>query len=231
MIRILTTTLFLTLFVSIHPLIVQAETSYSFELFWGTQFNIPTPLTIKQRGEETIKGGWAKYESDAWTWFNSPYYAWRISLWKNDRAWELELVHEKIILKNKPEDVQHFEISHGYNLITINRAWRLSEYYDLIWRLGAGIVLTHPETTVRNKEKGYGEDFPKGFYISGPTAQIALGKRFNLWGKGLFGVLEAKFTASYATQCPLPMDMRKCQTLLYTVFLGWDMNLDQKDKA
>lgn len=194
--------IFFTLVANIYPSISQAEGSYSFEVFWGTQFNIPTPLTIKQRGEETIKVDWAKYESDAWTWFNSPYYSWRIGLWEKDKAWELELVHEKIILKNKPKDVQHFEISHGYNLITINRAWRLSEYHDLIWRIGAGIVLTHPETTVRHKEKGYGEDFPKGFYISGPTAQIAVGKRINIW-RGLFGVLEAKFTASYATHVPI----------------------------
>lgn len=192
---------FLVLLV-ICPSTVQAKRSYSFELFLGEQFNIPTPLTIKQKGAETIKVNWARYESDAWTGFNSPYYAWRIGLWENDRAWELELVHEKIILKNKPEDVQHFEISHGYNLITINRAWRLPEYHDLIWRLGAGIVLTHPETTVRGKRKGYGDDFPKGFYISGPTAQLVIGKRFYLW-KGLFGVLEAKFTASYATHVPI----------------------------
>ncbi len=200
--RTLITLVFLVLVASICPSFVQAERSYSFELLGGTQFNIPTPLTIKQKGEETIKVNWAEYKSDAWTWFDSPYYAWRIGLWEENRAWEIELVHEKIILKNKPKDVQHFEISHGYNLITFNRAWRLDKYLGLIWRVGAGIVLTHPETTVRNREKGYGATFPNGFYISGPTAQIAVGKRINIW-RGLFGVLEAKFTASYATHVPI----------------------------
>ncbi|MDP3296456.1 MAG: hypothetical protein Q8N09_02515 [Thermodesulfovibrionia bacterium] len=126
------TLIFLILFVTVHPLTVYAERSYSFEIFLGEQFNIPTPLTIKQKGEETIKVDWARYKSDAWTGFNSPYYAWRIGVWDDNRAWELELIHQKIILKNKPEEVQHFEISHGYNLITINRAWRLSQYHDLI---------------------------------------------------------------------------------------------------
>lgn len=195
------TLIFLILFVTVHPLTVYAE-RYSFEIFLGEQFNIPTPLTIKQKGESTIKVDWARYKSDAWTGFNSPYYAWRIGVWDDNRAWELELIHEKIILKNKPAEVQHFNISHGYNLITINRAWRLTQYKDLIWRIGAGVVLTHPETTIRYKKKGYGEDFPKGFYISGPTAQIAIDKRFYL-SKGLFGVLEAKFTASYATHVPI----------------------------
>lgn len=190
------------LFLAVCPLIAEAGQSYSVEIFLGEQFNIPTPLTIKQKGEETIKVDWARYESDAWTGFNSPYYIWRVGRWEEDRAWEIELIHQKIILKNKPEEVQHFEISHGYNLITINRAWRLSQYHDLIWRIGAGIVLTHPESTVRHKEKGYDESFPNGFYISGPTAQVAIGKRINIW-KGFFGVLEAKLTASYATRVPI----------------------------
>ncbi len=176
------------------------DSSYSFEFFGGTQFNIPTSLTIKQKGEETIKISRAEYLSDAWTWPDSPYYTWRIAKWKQNKGWELELVHEKIILKNKPPDVQYFEISHGYNLITINRAGKLPNYYNLIWRLGAGIVLAHPETEVRNKKNGNRRPepfFPEGFYIGGPTAQISLGKKFNIY-HGLFGILETKFTASYA---------------------------------
>ena len=196
------TAILLTVSVSIHPLIVQAETSYSFEFLGGTQFDIPTPLIIKQKGEETITIDWAQYKSDAWTWPDSPYYAWRLGIWNNDRAWELELIHQKIILENKPAEVQHFEISHGYNLITINRAWRLTQYKDVLWRIGAGAVLTHPETKIRYKSKVPSGDFPEGFYISGPTAQIAIGKRFYLW-RGLFGVLEAKFTATYATHVPI----------------------------
>jgi len=200
--KTLITSFFLSLLLSSCPSLVQAGRSYPFELFWGAQSNLPTPLIIKQEGEETIRVNQAEYESDAWTWFNSPYYAWRIGLWENNRGWEIELVHEKIILKNKPEDVQHFEISHGYNLITINRAWKSSKSYHLIWHIGAGIVLTHPETIVRHKSKGFGASFPEGFYISGLTAQIAVGKRIKVW-PGLFGILEAKFTASYATHVPI----------------------------
>jgi hypothetical protein len=181
----------------IRPSVALAE--YSFEVFMGTQFNLRTPLTIEQKGEEKIEIDSAEYDSEAFTGFNSPYYAWRIGLWDNNRAWEFELVHEKLILKNKPDEVQHFEISHGYNLITINRAWA---YPKFIVRVGGGIVLTHPETTVRNKDKGYHDEFPEGFYVSGPTAQVAVGKRFGLW-RGLFGVLETKFTASYAKDVPI----------------------------
>jgi|Deesub1362A_J573_1020465.scaffolds.fasta_scaffold00171_7 hypothetical protein len=197
--KVFLTILFICSFIYPHP----AESgTYSFEVFLGEQFNLPTPLTIKQEGEETIEIHSARYDSEAWTGLNSPYYAWRVGRWDKGRAWEIELVHEKIILKDPPEEVQDFEISHGYNLITINRAWRLPEYHDLIWRAGAGIVLTHPETTVRDEKRGYGESFPDGFYISGPTAQLALGKRINIW-RGLFGVLEVKLTASYAMRVPI----------------------------
>lgn len=176
-----------------------AADKYSVEVFMGTQFNARTPLTIEQDGEQKIKVDSAEYDSDAFTGLDSPYYAWRIGMWNDNRAWELELIHQKLILENKPEEVQHFEISHGYNLITINRAWALRHF---IFRVGGGIVLSHPETTVRNKSRGYHEEFPDGFYVSGPTAQIALGKRFPLW-RGLFGVLETKLTASYAADVPI----------------------------
>lgn len=184
------------------PQAARAEAHYSFEIFLGEQYNIATPLTIRQSGEETITVGRAEYASDAWTGLDSPYYAWRIGRRDADGIWELELVHEKITLKNKPEEVQHFEISHGYNLITLNRAWNLLGVHDLYWRFGAGVVLTHPETTVRDKSMGYGASFPDGFYISGPTMQLAINKRLHVW-KGLFGVLEAKYTLSYARRVPI----------------------------
>jgi len=197
-----TPTAFVCLTLLISASLAHAKGALSFEVFAGEQFNIPTPLVIKQKGEETIRVSSAEYQSDAWTWPDSPYYAWRIGSWKKDRAWELQLVHEKITLKNEPEEVQHFEISHGYNLITINRARKLPKHPDVIWRVGGGIVLTHPETIVRNREKGYGEGFPHGFYVSGPTAMIAIGKRFDM-GRKFFFVAEAMLTASYATHVPI----------------------------
>jgi hypothetical protein len=180
----------------------QAKTPYSLEVLAGTQYNIPTPLTIHQNGEDPIRVGSARYKSDAWTWPDSPYYAWRIASWKDGRAWELELIHEKIILKNTPDEVQHFEVSHGYNLITINRAWPWPKDPRWILRVGGGVVVTHPETTVRGKSKGFGESFPNGFYISGPTAQASAARQFEIDDKWFF-VLEAKLTASYATGVPI----------------------------
>ncbi len=171
----------------------------TFEVYFGTQYNVPTPLKIElDTPEETIFIEDAKYNPDAFTGFNSPYYSWRLGFWNDKKAWELELVHEKIILINKPENVQLFEISHGYNLVTINRA--IEQEY-LIYRLGAGFVLAHPETKIYGKSmgnRGVEKELPLGFSIAGPTLQGSLGTRQLKVFKGLFAVLETKVTMSYA---------------------------------
>jgi hypothetical protein len=168
----------------------QKKSYWTLEAFLGSAKSIASPLSIHQYGEERISLI-ARYNTRPFV--GSPYYSYRISKWSQNRAWEFELVHHKLYLSNPPDEVQQFNISHGYNLITVNRAWLRRGF---IMRVGAGIVATHPETTIRGKtllwEKGF-----DGFYISGITLQVAAGKKFTIWGK-FFGVLEAKFTTSYA---------------------------------
>jgi len=175
-------------------IVVPAKTqeSWTFEAFLGSAYNFKTPLTIRQSGQDDIKLN-ARYD-EGWL-EGSPYYAWRIAKWKGNRAWELELIHHKLYLDNEPPEVQHFEISHGYNLITVNRAWK---HKGLIYRLGAGVVITHPEMVIRGKELSPNQGiFNEGFYLSGPTAQAAVQKRFYI-RKKLFFTVEGKLTASYA---------------------------------
>ena len=167
------------------------QAAWTFEAFLGSAWSLPSPLSIHQYGQERIYL-MAKYETRPLV--ESPYYAWRVAKWRDEGAWEFELVHHKIYLANNPDSVQHFEISHGYNLITINRAWVRG---NLIWRVGVGVVATHPETKIREKKLPSGDGL-NGFYISGPTVQLAMGRKFPLRG-GLFAVVEGKWTASYAT--------------------------------
>lgn len=164
---------------------------WSLDLFLGSALNIPTPLSIHQSGEERIFL-YARYQEKPFK--GSPYYAWRIAKWNQKQAWEFELVHHKLYLANKPPEIQRFEISHGYNLLTVNRAWEKTS--GLIIRVGAGIVLTHPETIIRGKKLPWGEGLD-GFYLSGSTVQVAIAKKFPISGS-LFATAEGKFTASYA---------------------------------
>jgi len=168
----------------------QKKSYWTVEAFLGSAKSIATPLSILQCGEERISH-LARYDTKPFE--ESPYYAWRISKWSQNRAWEFELVHHKLFLSNPPDEVQSFNISHGYNLITINRAWLRRGF---ILRVGAGIVAAHPETTVREKRLFWKRGFDN-FYLAGITIQFAAGRKFTIWGK-FFGVFEAKFTASYA---------------------------------
>jgi hypothetical protein len=79
-------------------------------------------------------------------------------------------------------------------LLTMNRAWRSPSF---IWRLGAGVVIAHPESTVRGKTFEQNGGIADGYYLAGPTAQIALEKRFSLY-RGLFVSMEAKYSLSLA---------------------------------
>ena len=170
----------------------EARGSWTFELFSGAQYNVPMPLVIRQQGFDDLSQ-MAAYASHP---FSSPlYYAWRLGKWDENTAWELELVHQKLFLHNRPDDVQNFEVSHGYNLLTVNRAWQL---YGWHLHAGLGMVITHPETTVRGKTHPTNQGiFNGGYYVSGVTTQIAVGKRLPLWYK-LFATLEGKLTASFA---------------------------------
>jgi len=169
-----------------------AEGPWTAEIFGGSSYSFPTPLRIRQAGYEDIDIT-ARYETKPFQ--KDPYYAWRIGKWNGDNAWELDFVHQKLYLENKPAEVQEFKITYGYSLLTLNRAWKR---HGLIYRFGLGIVITNSETIVRGMEKTReGGILNNGYYISGPTAQGAIGKRFYL-GKDLFLALEGKLTASYA---------------------------------
>jgi hypothetical protein len=168
-----------------------AMAGWTVQLSTGSSYSFPSPLTIRQDNEKDIDLT-AEYETKAWA-TQAPYYALRIAKWDDDTAWEFESLHQKLYLKNKPDEVQHFSISHGYNINMFNYA--LSRY-GFIYRAGIGFVMTHPETKVRGKwlEDDGGIN---GFYISGAGGQLAAEKRYYS-SDTLSLSLEIKFTAAYA---------------------------------
>ena len=157
----------------------------------GTAYQFRSRLVIKQDGEEDLDFK-ANYATNPFT-SGAPYYSLRLGYWVGDAGWELETHHHLVTLVDGPPEVQSFQITHGYNLNTLNRAWLIDGF---IWRLGVGAVITHPENTVRNKRFS-GDGFYEGFYLSGVCGQLSLEKRLMLWG-GLFVYLEGKFTIAWA---------------------------------
>lgn len=170
--------------------------SWKINFSGGLVNNFTSPLTIHQSGYNDINLG-ASYKTKP---MSLPlYYVLRIAEWNRKGAWELEIIHHKLFLKNKPPEVQRFSITHGYNLLFVNRAWK---YHEIILRLGSGIVMAHPETTVRNKRYSEKKGILKlGYYVSGPLIQVAFEQQINVY-KQLFLSIEGKLTGSF-TRIPI----------------------------
>ena len=169
-----------------------AQNKLVFEIGSGIPYNFSLPLTIRQNGERTIKQT-AEFDSRP---FEIPiFWDWRIGYWSGSNGWELEAIHHKLFLRNKPPEVQQFDISHGINFVIINRCFLKDGF---IFKAGAGISLAHPENVVRGKkldeQRGI---FEQGYYISGPALLFSAGKRLYLIEKIFFSV-EAKLALSYS---------------------------------
>ncbi|MDO8587532.1 MAG: hypothetical protein Q7T82_10890 [Armatimonadota bacterium] len=168
------------------------EKTNTIEFYGGTAYNFRTSLKVEQSGQPDLSFD-AKYRTSA---FESPiYYGWRFGMWRGDKATEIEWIHHKLYLVNRPAEIQNFSISHGFNMFMLNKA---REKNGIIYRIGGGVVITHPESAIRGQK--FPEDngiFNKGYYLSGPAVQVAIGKRFDISGH-FFGSLEGKLTAAYA---------------------------------
>jgi len=168
-----------------------AESGWSIEFLVGVSFPFPSTMTIRQ-GEEPDLRHRPRFASRP---FDRPlYYAVRIGKWDGSDGWELELNHDKLYLSNPTREVEHFAMSHGFNRITLNR---VTERGDMVKRLGAGVVITHPENTVRGRRfSEEGGILGMGYHLSGPTAMGAVGVRIGRREEP-FLPLEAMGTASW----------------------------------
>jgi len=163
------------------------------ELLSGFIYNFKTPLNIQQDGSPDIKFN-AKYYSEPFA--LPPYYDIRFSKWRNNRAWGIQFTHQKIFLENKPPEVQRFSISHGLNELFILRMFKKDQ---LLYHLGAGLILAHPESTIRDEafsETG-GIYLDKGYYLSGVCMSGTAGYNKTVY-KNLFLSLEARITGAWA---------------------------------
>jgi hypothetical protein len=170
-----------------------AALDLSFEVFPGAPLILSSTLSISQDGfpdleidpdyaNEPLKAPW--------------YYALRLSTPVGDGAWAVELLHQKMMLTNPPPEVGLFQITHGYNIFTVQRHWT-THGARLI--AGAGWVAAHPENTVRgqalNEATGLGD---WGYHLAGPALLGGVGKRHRL-GERVFLAGEARLVASWVT--------------------------------
>lgn len=163
------------------------------ELALGGAHSLGSTLTVEQADHPAIalEAGWATRA------FESPfYYALRLARADARGVWALRLIHHKVHLQNTTPEIERFAVSHGYNLLTLERAFRLGGLE--LWA-GAGLVIAHPESTVRGdtRTENAGGPFGGGYYLTGPTAALAAGRRLPL-GRHAAIVSELRFTLSRA---------------------------------
>ena len=173
-----------------------AQTSWQFEFLPGMSSTLPSNLLIVQENQPEIRLR-ANYNTFP---LKLPfYYSYRLSHYTKSGGWELELNHLKIVLSNSHQDIQRFSITHGYNLIWVNKTWVLPHFYI---RTGIGTIAAHAENTIRNQklDESLGL-FNKGYYLGGISAQLAIQYKLFLLDF-LYLSAEAKIAAS---NCKVPV--------------------------
>jgi hypothetical protein len=173
------------------------------ELFLGSAWSVPLPLTIRMPNRRFAFR--ARYATRPLA--DAPYYAYRVGGGAGAHPAEAELVHHKLYLLDPPAPVEHFEVTHGYNLVFGNlegpaAGWQL--------RFGVGVVVAHPEGRIAGRTVGRRAGRARtllggGYHIAGATTQLALGRRYAL-GRGataLTATPEVKLTAAFAR---VPLD-------------------------
>lgn len=192
--------------------VARAQDRFRAQLFGGTAWNVPTTLTIDQSGEErlSVDAEWETRPFDS-----PPYYAARIGLWKNRHGWEVQLLHHKIYLENELPEVSHFQVAHGWNFLTVQRASRTRV---LDWRVGAGPVITHADGRIRGRLVDTG-----GYHLSGAGALVGVGKSFAI-SRRFFASAEGQVTFSWA-RVPIETGHARTANLAFHALVGLGFGL------
>jgi hypothetical protein len=163
------------------------DAAWSFAVLVGDAYNFDSHTRIEQDtlGDVSLTGD---YETRG---LEGPlHYAWRISRWEDDRGWELQLLHHKLYLQNRPAGVESLSVSHGFNIVTINRAL---VYRGWILRAGLGPVVTHAEARITETSYDGPYEIAGAAGLFGAGRQLNLGAHFYLLGEvsATFGYIDA----------------------------------------
>lgn len=183
-------------FIFISPAVTRAN--LLFEFMWGNNFNLPFTMTEYGLGVPVVH--YPKWESRAFTLLqDAPYWSTRIEIWNNKHTWAIgaEWIHQKIYLVNTNSHIQHMDISHGYNLVLANFAYKAyaNKAIELITRIGIGPVVAHPEMTIDGIYNGTADQ--SGFMLAGIGGQFSFQLRFPV-ADYLSALIEVKYTLAYA---------------------------------
>ena len=228
-------TIFIFFIIFLKSPIIFGQTKWSFEFCGGVPFNFPSYIKIHQDGFNDLTIKKAKFYSEPFS--LPPYWDWKFTHIKNNRLFELEAIHHKLYLKNKPSEITRFSISHGFNMFFLNYGKIDDLTFEIngnehpsefIFKFGIGAVFAHPETNIRGYSfEDPGEFLSTTYYLCGPAVNVSLGKRVYLL-KRLFFHSEAKYTAAY-TKIPISMGNAKLFTSTFQIIAGFGFDFMSKE--
>jgi opacity protein-like surface antigen len=145
-----------------------ADPEWSAEVLIGDAYNLNSRTHI-----HTVQTPAAAFDGDYETrGLEGPlHYAWRVTRWEQDRGWELQFLHHKLYLRNRPQNVEALSISHGFNIVALGRAYRMDAWR---FRFGLGPVIAHPEARIAGVS--YGDDYE----LAGAAAVGSIGIALDL---------------------------------------------------
>jgi hypothetical protein len=175
----------------------------SIDVATGDAFNLRTPVTITQKGFPDIHIRDAKFRTRPFK--GAPYFDLQVGFWHGNSGWIVGFLHHKLHLEDDlPPEVEQFEISNGFTVLSLSRGWRRGQ---LILSAGAGVVIANPDTHVRGVDEREDAGFfhsiiGSGYYFSGGSILLAAQRNFPIV-KHLHIALAAKASGSY-TRVPMP---------------------------
>jgi hypothetical protein len=175
-----------------------AQRDLTAEFFLGGAWSLPMPLVIRLPDERRVIR--ARYATRPFA--DAPYYAYRAGHGRDGHAVEAELLHHKLYLERPPAPIEHFEVTHGYNLPMLlaavpARGWTV--------RAGLGLVVAHAEGRIAGRQVGRATGRRRtwlggGYHLAGVATQLAAGRRYALGGGdvAMTAAPEVKLTAAWA---------------------------------
>lgn len=189
------------LFCSKNPLFSQNNKN-EFLIATGVVENAFTKVTINQEGfpKKNLYNGFKTRPLNPPMYYDIRYIRWC----RPNFGLGAELIHHKLYYVDTTPEIARFDITNGFNLLYFDQALKLcrKKYVNVDAILGEGLVITHPESTLRgltfSERGGIRLHDTDGYFISGATVQTSLKGAFQPCGP-LSLTCEGKGTYSFAT--------------------------------
>jgi hypothetical protein len=198
----------------------------TFKANTGIVYSLPSKITFKQAGQPDISFR-GRYRAESLV--LPIYWDYSLEYSKNGKSYGIRTTHHKVILDNPQQNVQAFEMTHGFNMVNLFYA---QEWRSFRWLVGAGVTAAHPESTVRNNFYSVpgGEGALNSSYVLvGPNIIGSLNRRF-YFGNTFFWRFEGKVSWSYF-DVPIYEGRAKGTNLALHFLTGFGLDLGKKSTS